>query len=71
MRGYGLTIRWTAGHSGIVGNERADSEAEKAASGQNSNIKHLPAYLRKPLLINPAAIKRKHSDALKKRWKAD
>ena len=71
MRGYKLTIRWAAGHSGIVGNERADTEAKKAASGKQSDIKHLPAYLRKPLLINPAALKRSHGDALKMRWKAD
>jgi ribonuclease HI len=71
MRGYKLTIRWTAGHSGIMGNERADSEAKKAASGKHTENKHLPVYLRKPLPINPAALKRSHGDALKKRWKAD
>jgi len=70
MREYKLTIRWTAGYSGIVGNERADTETKKAVSGHNSDIKHLPACLRKLLLINPAALKRIHSDALKKRWKA-
>jgi hypothetical protein len=71
MRGYKLTIRWTAGHSGIMGNERADSKAKKAASRKHTENKHLPIYLRKPLPINPAALKRSHSDALKKRWKAD
>jgi hypothetical protein len=52
-------------------NERADSEAKKAASGKHSEIKHLPAYLRKPLLISLVALKRSHGDALKKRWKTD
>jgi hypothetical protein len=71
MCGYKLTIRWMAGHSSIVGNERADNKAKKAASRKHSDIKHLPVYLRKPLPINPAALKRSHGDALKKRWKAD
>jgi hypothetical protein len=70
-RGCRLTIRWTAGHSGIMGNERADSEAKKAASGKHSEIKHLPTYLRKPLLISPVALKRSHGDALKNRWKTE
>jgi hypothetical protein len=65
--GYKLTIRWMAGHSGIVGNKRADSKAKKAASRKHSDIKHLPVYLRKPLPINPAALKRSHADTLKKR----
>ena len=71
MHGYKLTIRWAAGHSGIAGNKRADTEAKKAASGKQSDIKHLPTYLRKPLFINPAALKRSHGDTLKKRWIAD
>lgn len=28
---YSLTVRWTAGHSGILGNEEVDTEAKKAA----------------------------------------
>ena len=30
---YALTIRWTAGHEGIEGNEAVDREAKKAAEG--------------------------------------
>jgi hypothetical protein len=71
MRGSKLTIRWMAGYSSIVGNERADSEAKKAASGKHSDIKHPPVYLRMPLPINSTALKRSHADTLKKRWKAD
>ena len=65
---YKLTIRWTAGHEGIEGNEAADREAKLAAEGQSSAKSHLPAYLRKPLLTNPAAVKRAYHDALKARW---
>ena len=68
---YKLTIRWTAGHEGIKGNEDADREVKKAAEGLTSDKQTLPPYLRKPLLINPAAVKRDHHEDLKKRWKRD
>ena len=65
---YKLTLRWTAGHEGIEGNEVADQEAKKAAEGRTSDLNLLPAYLRKPLLTNPSAVKRAHNDALKGKW---
>ena len=65
---YALTIRWTAGHEGIEGNEAADREAKKAAEGLTTEPTDLPAYLRKPLLTNPSALKRAHSDRLKHKW---
>jgi hypothetical protein len=68
---YSLTLKWSAGHCGIEGNEKVDSEAKKAASGTTSSAKLLPPYLRKPLLINPAAAKRAYSDNLNSTWKAD
>jgi len=68
---YKLTLRWTAGHFGIEGNEKADSEVKKAASGLTTLTKQLPPFLRKPILINPSAVKRKHNDDLKKKWKED
>ena len=65
---YSLTLRWTAGHIGIPGNEKADSEAKRAAAGLSTPNELLPPYLRKPLLINPSAVTRKHNDELKKEW---
>jgi ribonuclease HI len=65
---YKLVFRWTAGHEGIEGNEEADKEAKRAAEGTDSEGKALPAYLRKLLPINPAAVKRTRHDALKKEW---
>jgi ribonuclease HI len=61
-----LTIRWTAGHEGLEGNELADREAKEAAKGSSSDTKQLPSYLRRPLLINPAALKMAHNAKLKK-----
>ncbi|KAI0268046.1 hypothetical protein BGY98DRAFT_891953, partial [Russula aff. rugulosa BPL654] len=43
---YSLTVRWTAGHVGIPGNEKADREAKRAADGHSSNSNDLPKYLR-------------------------
>jgi ribonuclease HI len=54
---YSLTIRWTAGHKGIERNEMADKEAKRAADGKSSDKQLLPSYLRKPLRINPSAVK--------------
>ena len=65
---YSLTLRWTAGHISIVGNKKADSKAKKAAAGLSSDKELLPPYLRKPLLINPLAVKQKLINKLKKDW---
>ena len=46
---YSLSIRWTAGHSGIEGNEQVDEEAKAAAEGKTSDAAQLPNILRKPL----------------------
>jgi len=68
---YSLTLRWTAGHISIAGNEKADSKAKNAAASLSSDKELLPPYLRKPLLINPSAVKRKLIDKLKKDWKKE
>jgi hypothetical protein len=65
---YKLTFRWTAGHEGIEGNEAVDKEAKKAAEGHTSDFDSLPPYLRRPLLINPSAIKQYHAAKLKEKW---
>jgi len=69
--GHKLTIRWTAGHEGLEGNELADREAKEAVKETTSDTKQLPPYLRKPLLINPAALKVAHNTKLKTEWKED
>jgi hypothetical protein len=66
---YVLTIRWTAGHEGIEGNKATDEEAKRAAEGTSLDKCSLPQYLRKHLLINPAAAKSVHYKKLKGKWK--
>jgi hypothetical protein len=48
-----------------------DTKAKVAAKGHTSDTKQLPHYLRKPLLINLSAVKKAHSDELKREWKED
>ena len=65
---YSLTIRWTAGHMGIDGNELVDSEAKKAAKGQSTDPPSLPAILRKKLKVSAAALKQSYDIRAKKKW---
>jgi len=65
---YKLMLQWTAGHKGLEGNELADKEAKRAAEGLTTDKPLLPSYLRKHLLINPAAAKRAHNDMLMSKW---
>ena len=66
-----LTIRWTAGHEGLEGNELADEEAKEAAKGHTSETKLLPSYLRKPLLIIHQQSKQLTIQCLRKNGKLD
>ena len=65
---YSLTLRWTAGHSGIPGNELADKKAKKAALGLSSDKKSLPPYLRRKLTINPSAVQQNFDAKKKQSW---
>jgi ribonuclease HI len=64
-----LTIRWTAGHIGIDGNELVDEEAKKAAKGQSSEPSSLPHILQWKLKISTTALKHNHNERAKKKWK--
>lgn len=58
---FSLTLQWTAGHSGIPGNELVDREAKRAAEG-------LPVILRHKLTINPSAVKHSCNSKIKQTW---
>ena len=59
-----ITIHWTPGHSNVTGNKKADKQAKQAVKGETSSPEELLAYLRKPLLISKAAVRRGFSKKL-------
>jgi ribonuclease HI len=63
-----LRIRWILAHSDVVGNERADEEAKRAAQGESSPIQLLPPLLRQPLPYSASALKQNHLKSLRSRW---
>jgi len=67
-RNFALTLRWSAGHAGIPGNELADKEAKKAARGMTSDKNLLPPYLRRDLLTNPSAVIQHKNSEIKQKW---
>ena len=66
---YSITLRWTAGHTGIQGNNKADREAKKAARGTTSDKKLLPHLLKRKLTTNPAAVKKNLNKVINAKWK--
>lgn len=68
-RSFSLTLRWTAGHVGILGNEMADTEAKRAAGGLSSDPISLPNLLKRPLPLNPSALYRKKNSEIMQHWK--
>ena len=63
-----LQIHWVPGHCNFEPNERADKEAKKAAQGDSSDAKSLPALLRKRLPLSVSALCQSHNAKLTKRW---
>ena len=70
-KAHQITLQWTAGHEGILGNELADLEVKKAADGLTSDKCMLPCFLRHKLTTNPSTVKQKHDADLKNKWKSE
>ncbi|KAJ3884486.1 hypothetical protein GG344DRAFT_9189, partial [Lentinula edodes] len=68
-----VTISWIPGHVGAEGNERADEEAKKAASGRSSRKERLPPQLQRPLPHSQTAairtFRRKLEEKHNEQWK--
>ena len=60
-----LLVKWVPGHMDIVGNDRADTEAKKAATNRSSPQRKLPAPLRKPLPKSKSAVQQAYHHRLK------
>ena len=60
-----LLVKWTPGHMGIIGNERADVEAKKATRDGLSLLIKLPAPIRKTLPWSKSAVKQEYTLKLK------
>ncbi|KDQ09211.1 hypothetical protein BOTBODRAFT_643307, partial [Botryobasidium botryosum FD-172 SS1] len=52
-----ITLQWTPGHEGIIGNELADEHAKKAANGDSQLLPNVCTALTKPLPVSVAATK--------------
>lgn len=63
-----FALKWVAAHEGVVGNERVDEEAKKAAQGDSSPREELPPILRRRLPYSASAVKQEFAEKLKARW---
>ena len=64
QKGKKVSVQWVPSHMGIIGNEKADQEAKKYASG-------LPTHMTKgckPLLTPARVIGEKKDQAWQKEW---
>ena len=66
-----FALKWIAAHRGVIGNERVDEEAKRAAQGEPSLPEELPPLLQKCLPLSAEAVKQEHAEAQKERWKKE
>src|SRR5882757_1681027 len=68
---YSLTIRWTAGHSRIPGNEKADREAKHVAAGYGSDRKDLLRYVQSKIKHSISALQQANNKKRNETWKKE
>ena len=68
---YALTIKWTAGHSGIQGNEEVDMEAKKVVEGLTTALAKLPKSLKKTLKKSKSAGRQRQQEDIKGNWRKE
>ena len=64
-----FALKWVAAHKGVVGNERVDEEAKRAAQGESSPLEELPPLLRRRLPYSASAVKQEFAESQKARWR--
>ncbi|KAJ3492820.1 hypothetical protein NLJ89_g11157 [Agrocybe chaxingu] len=61
-------LRWIAAHKDVKGNERADTEAKRAARGRTTPSQWLPSTLQGRLAVSADATKKNYMEALRAEW---
>ena len=64
-----FALNWVAAHEGVMGNEKVDEEAKRAAQGESSPPEELPPILCKRLPYSASAVKQEFAEVQKARWK--
>ena len=64
-KGMDLLVKWVPRHMDIIGNDKADTEAKKAATLGSSPMRKLPAPLRKNLPRSKSAARQEYHRKLK------
>jgi len=64
-----FALNWVAAHKGVMGNEKVDEEAKRAAQGESSPPEELPPILCKRLPYSASAVKQEFAEVQKARWK--
>jgi hypothetical protein len=68
QRRHRIRLCWITAHKDVRGNEKADEEAKKAASGAVTSVDHLPPLIRSPLPPSIGVTKHQYLLKLREEW---